>query len=289
MDIKVLIASFVLVFLAELGDKTQLTALAFTTRFNSPWTVFIGTSLALVATTALAVVFGSFLTKVVPPRILNISSATLFILIGLFLLVNMARRAPDERIEKETEGEDISAVQSHGVIFDLVMNQAPVFEEKVLEYLESLCAKLDEGRLKDVLQQVIAEDKQHLKSLHAMQGVADWEDGAENHADGHVITAAEQRNLASRKPDINRLEQIKIEVNKSDISDPKVREVISSAIAVEEELSDYYLALARMSKIHSVRDAFRWLSIEDLRHAQTLCSLINPEPSSFTPEDNSSV
>jgi hypothetical protein len=31
-----------------------------------------------------------------------------------------------------------------------------------------------------------------------------------------------------------------------------------------------------MSKVHAVRNAFRWLAMEDIRHAQTLCGLVNP-------------
>ena len=54
MNFKVLFACFVMVFLAELGDKTQLTALAFSSSSRSPWSVFVGTSLALICTTALA-------------------------------------------------------------------------------------------------------------------------------------------------------------------------------------------------------------------------------------------
>ena len=60
-----------------------------------------------------------------------------------------------------------------------------------------------------------------------------------------------------------------------------VREAAEScpeaAIEIEESTGDFYLALARMAKIHEVRDAFRWLAMEDIRHAQTLCSLINPD------------
>ena len=43
MNLKILLASFALVFVAELGDKTQLTALAFCSTSRSPWSVFLGT------------------------------------------------------------------------------------------------------------------------------------------------------------------------------------------------------------------------------------------------------
>ncbi len=58
MDIGTLVAAFVLIFLAELGDKTQLAVLAMATD-RRPMPVFLGASLALLASTAIAVVLGT--------------------------------------------------------------------------------------------------------------------------------------------------------------------------------------------------------------------------------------
>jgi rubrerythrin len=266
MDFKILFASFALVFLAELGDKTQLTALAFSTRFNSPWAVFIGTSLALIATTALAVLLGSALSRVLPPKIMQISSAVMFILIGLFLLVNIARRAPAEDQEATPEKTE-AAIQPRGTVFNLVMSQAATFEERIIAYLDELSAQLEPGPDKETLDCIISEDRQHLVSLSDLR--SSQTSAAEKHPD--PVTPAELEELKQRTPALDN--KIDLESDGGTESDT----AIDRAIAAEEGIADYYLALARMSRIHAVRDAFRWLAMEDIRHAQTLCSLRHPK------------
>lgn len=87
MDWKVMLTSFAIVFLAELGDKTQLAALAITGRTASPLAVFVGASVALVIVTAIGVGAGALLGKLLPERAVEIGSALLFIAVGVFLLV----------------------------------------------------------------------------------------------------------------------------------------------------------------------------------------------------------
>ena len=85
-------AAFTTVFVAELGDKTQLAALGLATAGKHPWAVFLGASLALAASAALAVVVGRALASRLDPRVLHYAGALLFLGIGLFLLV----RGPGE-------------------------------------------------------------------------------------------------------------------------------------------------------------------------------------------------
>ncbi len=87
MDWKLLATSFGIVFLAELGDKTQLAALALTGRTGSPLAVFLGASAALVLATLVGVLVGTGLNKVLPDKVLDIGAAVLFIGVGIFLLV----------------------------------------------------------------------------------------------------------------------------------------------------------------------------------------------------------
>ena len=94
MDWKLLFTTFGLVFLAELGDKTQLAALALTGKSGRPLSVFLGASLALVLATLIAVAAGSGLKKVLPERVLSIASAILFLAVGAFLLIR-ALMSPD--------------------------------------------------------------------------------------------------------------------------------------------------------------------------------------------------
>jgi putative Ca2+/H+ antiporter (TMEM165/GDT1 family) len=87
MDWKLLATTFGIVFLAELGDKTQLAALALTGKSGRPLSVFIGASAALVLVTFLGVAGGALLKKAVPEKVMSIGSAILFLAVGAFLLI----------------------------------------------------------------------------------------------------------------------------------------------------------------------------------------------------------
>jgi len=85
MDIKLLAMVFGTVFLAELGDKTQLATLLFSTKESvSLVTVFIGASLALTLATAIAVIGGSFISQYVDPKYLSYAAGLGFVLIGMW-------------------------------------------------------------------------------------------------------------------------------------------------------------------------------------------------------------
>ena len=81
-----LIATTVLFFLAEMGDKTQLATLALGAKFQSPVFVTLGTTLGMLVADGLAVVFGERLTKIIPMKAIRIFSSILFALFGLALL-----------------------------------------------------------------------------------------------------------------------------------------------------------------------------------------------------------
>ena len=87
MDIKTLLITFVTIFLAELGDKTQIATLAFSLKNKSPISVFIGSSLALVLSCLVAVIFGSFLVKFMPFNYIKVVSGVIFITLGIWMLI----------------------------------------------------------------------------------------------------------------------------------------------------------------------------------------------------------
>jgi putative Ca2+/H+ antiporter (TMEM165/GDT1 family) len=91
MDLKLFATTFVAVFIAELGDKTQLATLSFAASAQSRWTIFLGSALALVATSAIAVVFGEALAKVVSPRVLQRLAGGLFLVVGVWVLYTSFR------------------------------------------------------------------------------------------------------------------------------------------------------------------------------------------------------
>lgn len=86
MDWKLFGTTFAAVFIAELGDKTQLATLSFATSGTSRWTVFLASAAALVLTSAIAVVFGEALTRVVSPKTLQKAAGVLFVAIGAWVL-----------------------------------------------------------------------------------------------------------------------------------------------------------------------------------------------------------
>jgi putative Ca2+/H+ antiporter (TMEM165/GDT1 family) len=87
MDLKVLFVVFGTVFLAELGDKTQLATVLFASKPSvSLVTVFIGASLALILSSLLAVAAGSVISQYVDPRYLSYIAGAGFIVIGIWTI-----------------------------------------------------------------------------------------------------------------------------------------------------------------------------------------------------------
>jgi Ca2+/H+ antiporter, TMEM165/GDT1 family len=83
--------AFLAVFVAELGDKTQLAALGLAASTERPWAVLAGSTLALVLAATLAVLAGRALHKVLEPRWLHYGGAALFVAIGVVMLVRGPR------------------------------------------------------------------------------------------------------------------------------------------------------------------------------------------------------
>lgn len=88
MEYKTLLTVFITIFLAELGDKTQLATLLFATdKGASKAHVFIGASLALIAASAIAVFAGDFISRFVTEKQLSIVAGTGFVIIGVWTLI----------------------------------------------------------------------------------------------------------------------------------------------------------------------------------------------------------
>ena len=87
MDIKTLLTTFGLIFLAEIGDKTQFAALCISADSKSRLAVFLGASLALITSAFLAVLLGAFLARCFPPHIVKLVAGILFIVMGAIMLI----------------------------------------------------------------------------------------------------------------------------------------------------------------------------------------------------------
>jgi putative Ca2+/H+ antiporter (TMEM165/GDT1 family) len=86
MEWKLFASTFLAIFVAELGDKTQLATLSLAAGGSSRWVVFAGAAFALVATTAIAVALGEGLTRLVPPSWIRKGAGVVFILLGIVFL-----------------------------------------------------------------------------------------------------------------------------------------------------------------------------------------------------------
>ena len=88
MDWKVFATVFGTVFLAELGDKTQLATLLFASKSAaSLWTIFIAAATALVLTSAIGVAAGALVSQHLNPKYLSYAAGVGFIAIGVWTLV----------------------------------------------------------------------------------------------------------------------------------------------------------------------------------------------------------
>ncbi len=87
MDWRVFITTFGVIFLAEMGDKTQLAALTMAAQTRRPWSVLIGASLALACVSAIGVLVGSILSDYLPLEWIKRGAAVAFIVIGTLILL----------------------------------------------------------------------------------------------------------------------------------------------------------------------------------------------------------
>lgn len=83
---QILITTFLTVFLAEIGDKTQLTTLTIAASSRSPLIVFLGAAMALVTTSFLGVIAGKWLSRKVSPNLLNTMAGLSFLLLAVSLV-----------------------------------------------------------------------------------------------------------------------------------------------------------------------------------------------------------
>jgi putative Ca2+/H+ antiporter (TMEM165/GDT1 family) len=87
LNLRLVLSTFTMIFLAELGDKTQISTFALAGSSRSMLSVFIGAAGALVLTTLIAVVLGGVIGRFVPARIIKFVSAGVFLTFGVLTLI----------------------------------------------------------------------------------------------------------------------------------------------------------------------------------------------------------
>ena len=102
MILSLLLSTFLTIFIAELGDKTQLATLAISGTSNKPLAVFLGSATALVFASLIGALAGGSISTFIPEVVLKSIASLTFLIIGIRLFMNSIKTN-----ENDTEGTDI--------------------------------------------------------------------------------------------------------------------------------------------------------------------------------------
>jgi len=89
--ISIFITTFTTIFIAELGDKTQIATLMLSAESGKPIIVFIGSSLALISSSIVGVLIGKWVSKKISPNKFALITSILMITISLYLALDVLR------------------------------------------------------------------------------------------------------------------------------------------------------------------------------------------------------
>ena len=89
MDLKPLISTFVLLLVAELGDKTQLAVICQAAEFKRPWMVLLGACLALSVVSGVGVLIGQAAGACLPRDTIRYVAGVLFIAMGILIMLKV--------------------------------------------------------------------------------------------------------------------------------------------------------------------------------------------------------
>ena len=101
MILNLLLSTFLTIFIAELGDKTQLATLTISGTSNKPLAVFLGSSTALIFASLLGALAGGSISNFLPEIILKSIASITFFIIGIRLFLNSFTLNENDSKEKE--------------------------------------------------------------------------------------------------------------------------------------------------------------------------------------------
>jgi len=251
MDYKLFFSTFLLIFLAELGDKTQLAAMARTaTSDASKWTVFSAAAAALVFSTLIAVLIGSALTRVIPEHMIRMAAAVLFILFGFLLLRDALSRRAQLKAPATTA---VMAVPS-GLLARVVLRAAAEFEHAAAADYRQLARQATTPAMQALFTNLANAEEAHYERLTRAR---------DRHGET-PITA----DVVTSHPE---------EVLKHDVAEA-TEPVLEHAIAHEQATAAFYSALAEDTPIPALRRIFLSLAAEEQQHAATLAGARQAHP-----------
>ncbi|MGD2001094.1 MAG: TMEM165/GDT1 family protein [Desulfobacterales bacterium] len=94
MDFKIMLVTFGIVFLAELGDRTRLATFCLSADCDPKISVFIGSAAALILSASIAVFLGAAISRLIPAHYTNISAGVFFLVAGVLTLISAMRAIP---------------------------------------------------------------------------------------------------------------------------------------------------------------------------------------------------
>ena len=89
--LSIFITTFTTIFIAELGDKTQIATLMLSAESGKPIIVFLGSSLALISSSVVVVLIGKWLSQKISPSKFALLTGALMIIISIFLAFDTFR------------------------------------------------------------------------------------------------------------------------------------------------------------------------------------------------------
>jgi rubrerythrin len=239
---KLFLSTFVLIFLAELGDKTQLAAMARSASAEgAKWVVFGAASSALVLSTLIAVLFGHILTKFIPEHVLKLTAGGLFILFGILILyqtLTVTRKAPE-------------SATAPGIVAGVVLKWATEFERAAADDYTALAEKTSDPTLKTLLLELAEEESEHLMHIQS---------ASSEHKSLHLTST-------EAAPALPKEEELHHDVAEAD------RPLLEHAIEHEEATARFYLELARLTPLPSLKQTFTTLAQAEQGHARRLREL----------------
>lgn len=246
MDMRLFISTFLLIFLAELGDKTQLTAMARAAGSDGgKWTVFLAAGAALLLSTLLAVTLGRVIARFVPDQVVRLMAAALFIAFGVLLLVGALRRTADADVKPE------APAATSGMMMRAIMRIAADFEEASAADYYTLAQQTQNTRVRQLFLDLAADEESHLMMMRET-------------GQNHLQTQFEELER-SDLPSAPELEQ---DVSLSDRPD------LQHALEHEEATMAFYQELAGRASVPALRRTFTYLADAEEIHIQRIKSLI---------------
>ena len=240
-------STFALIFLAELGDKTQLAVMSQSAASSSKWTVFAAGAIALAASTAIGVLAGDLIRRFVPDeRYVKCVGGVLFLIFGGLMLREVF--FPKEE-KAAVAAREVSSITDW--VGRLVIQQAAVFEKAAFEDYEALAARTLDPEEKEVFQRLALEERWHHEAMVSALAAGAGKD--------IPITP----DTAGALPPVDDLMHDAVKASKE----------VEHAIEHERAMALFYRTLSNKSVIPRLRETFLALAVAEENHAQRLIAL----------------